>query len=356
MTAFRQLGFMRGQALGFDLGKKLVIPVQSNLSHLQAGLRGDQSGLSQESRHPQGDCILLRAGRYRGGYYLTTREAEFRGARAPGQHGRFRFHPPVRVENDRRASLRPCQSKRPQRGLHHQPRRAQGAGDFAAGGSRREAIPGASTTGNGKRSSASLRFHYRGMQEEVRPLLLDIEPSLMDTLTLSVRTTDQDSVMRHIRAVWESHFPGVPPTASFLDERFDRLYRYEEQMSRLLALTTILGLIIACLGLFGLAYFTAGLKRKEIGIRRVLGASPSSIVALLSKRFAGLVLLSALLAGPAAWFAVNWWLQGIRLPGAAGRAHFRRGRGRSAGDRLATVGLQGWKAARKNPVNSLRNE
>jgi len=358
VTAFRQLGFMRGQALGFDLGKKLVLPVQSNISHLRRDYEAikadflknpDILGATISSSVP-GDID-------EGGYYLTTREGDFRGApRLLVNTVDFDF---IRVFGLKMIAGRPFDPAN--RSDINEAFVINRAGLKELGLASPEDALGKRYQAHYNRRWKTIigvveDFHYRGMRENVRPLLLDIEPSLLDTLTLSVRTTNRDSVMKHIRAVWESHFPGVPPAASFLDERFDRLYRYEEQMSRLLALTTILGLMIACLGLFGLAYFTAGLKRKEIGIRRVLGASSSSVVALLSKRFAGLVLLSALLAGPPAWFAVNRWLQEFAYRVRPGGLIFAAVAAGALAIALATVGLQGWKAARKNPVNSLRNE
>ncbi len=358
VTAFRQLGYMRGQALGFDMEKKIVLPVQSNLSHLRQNYEAikrdflahpDVLGATVTSSVP-GDIE-------ESGYYLTTREGDFQGAprllvntvdfdfiRSFGLKiiaGRA-FDPADRSDLNEafiinRAGLKELGIVRPEEAVGKR---------FQAHYNRRwKTIVGVVED-----------FHYRGMREEVRPLLLDIESSLLDTLTLSVRTTGQKSVMAHVRAVWESHFPGVPFTASFLDERFDRLYRYEDQMSRLLALTTALALAIACLGLFGLAYFTTNLKRKEIGIRRVLGASAGSVVVLLSGRFVKLVLLSAFLAGPPAWLAVNRWLQDFAYRVRPGALVFAAAAAGALAIALATVGLQGWKTARQNPVSSLRNE
>jgi putative ABC transport system permease protein len=111
--------------------------------------------------------------------------------------------------------------------------------------------------------------------------------------------------MRFIRTTWDEHFPGVPFEHSFLDENFDREYRYEEQMGRMLGIITTLGFSIACLGLFGLASFIARNRTKEIGIRKVLGASTANIVAMLSKKFLLLVLISIIIASPVAWYSMN---------------------------------------------------
>jgi len=190
----------------------------------------------------------------------------------------------------------------------------------------------------------------------VEPLLLDIETSLMDNITLSVSTENMNVLMRGVRATWEEHFPGVPIVYSFLDENFDRVYRYESQMGRMLGITTTLGLIIACLGLFGLAYFVANFKRKEIGIRKVLGASHWDIVSLLSKRFAGLVLVSVFVAGPLAWYAMTRWLQAFAYRVDLGWFVFAAAAVGALVIAMATVSIQGMKAASLDPANSIRNE
>ncbi|MBN1938726.1 MAG: ABC transporter permease, partial [Candidatus Aminicenantes bacterium] len=358
VTAFRQLGFMRGQALGFDLQNKIVLPVQSNVSHL----RRDYEAIKRDFlAHP--DILAATVSSSvpgdleESGYYLTTREGDFRGApRLLVNTVDFDFIPSYGLKMIAGRAFDPAN-----RSDLNEAFVINRAGLKELGILRPEEAVGKRFQAHYNRRWKTIigvveDFHYRGMRETVRPLLLDIEPSLMDTLTLSVRTSDPASLMTHVRSVWENHFPGVPFAFSYLSERFDRLYRYEEQMGNLLALTTILGLVIACLGLFGLAYFIANLRRKEIGIRRVLGASQGDVVALLSKRFAGLVLLSALLAGLPAWFAVNRWLQDFAYRVRPGGFVFAAAAAGALAIALATVGLQGWKAARRNPVDSLRNE
>lgn len=199
-------------------------------------------------------------------------------------------------------------------------------------------------------------FHYRGMQEAVEPLLLDIETSLMDILTLSITTENMPVLMRSVRAAWDDHFPGVPLVYSFLDENFEQVYRYENQMGRVLSITTGLGLIIACLRLFGLAYFIANFKKKEIGIRKVLGASTLDIVGMLSRQFAGLVLVSVIVAGPLAYYAMSQWLQDFAYRVELGWIVFAAAAVGGLFIALSTVSIQGLRAAHSNPVDSLRNE
>jgi putative ABC transport system permease protein len=199
-------------------------------------------------------------------------------------------------------------------------------------------------------------FHVRGMQEVVEPLLLDIENSLFDTITLSIRIENMNKLLGFIEKTWNSHFPDVPFEYSFLDESFGREYLYEEQMGKLLGLITTMGFIIACLGLFGLASFIARYRTKEIGIRKVLGASVLDIVSLLSKDFVLLVVFSILIACPIAWFAMDKWLQDFAYRINFNFMVFFIAAAGALIIALGTVSLHGFRAALSDPVNSLRDE
>jgi len=358
LTVFKQLNFMRGQALGFDMEQKLVLRVKSNLNHL----RGDYEAIKQDFRkHPDvlGATVSssVPGDIDNGGYYMTTSEANFQGApRLLVNTVDFDFIPVYGIEV---IAGRPFQ--RENRSDINEAFVINRAGLKELGlATPEEAI--------GKRYQAHYHrrwktivgvvedFHYRGMREVVEPLLLDIEPSLMNTITLSIKPTNMASLMRHINTTWETHFPGVPFVYTFLDENFDRVYHYEAQMGRLLGITTTLGLIIACLGLFGLAYFVANFRKKEIGIRRVLGASTVNVVTMLSKRFAVLVLISVVLAAPLAWYAMTRWLQDFAYRVDLGWFVFAAAALGALVIATGTVSLQGLRAAHGNPANSLRNE
>ncbi len=358
LTVFKQLNFMRGQALGFDMEQKLVLRVKSNLNHL----RTDYEAIKQDFlKHPDVTGATVSSSVPgdidNGGYYLTTTEENFQGAsRLLVNTVDFDFIPVYGIEVIAGRSF-----QKENRSDVNEAFVINRAGLKELGlATPEEAI--------GKRYQAHYHrrwktivgvvedFHYRGMREVVEPLLLDIEPSLMNTITLSIRPANMASLMGHINTTWEEHFPGVPFVYSFLDENFDRVYHYEAQMGRLLGITTTLGLIIACLGLFGLAYFVANFRKKEIGIRRVLGASTVNVVAMLSKRFAALVLISVILAAPLAWYAMNRWLQDFAYRVDLGWFVFAAAALGALVIAMSTVSLQGLRAAHGNPANSLRNE
>ncbi len=358
LTVFKQLNFMRGQALGFDMEQKLVLRVKSNLGHLRRDYEAIKQGFLE---HPNvlGATVSssVPGDIDDGGYYMTTKDENFQGApRLLVNTVDFDFIPLYGIQV---IAGRPLQKEN--RSDINEAFVINRAGLKELGlATPEEAI--------GKRYQAHYHrlwktivgvvedFHYRGMREAVEPLLLDIEPSLMNTITLSIRPANMSSLMNHIRTTWEEHFPGVPFVYTFLDENFDRLYRYEARMGQLLGITTTLGLVIACLGLFGLTYFVVNFRKKEIGIRRVLGASPTNIVSMLSKRFAGLVFISALLAGPLAWYAMTRWLQDFAYRVDLGWFVFAAASLGALLIAMGTVSLQGLRAAHVNPANSLRNE
>ena len=150
--------------------------------------------------------------------------------------------------------------------------------------------------------------------------------------------------------------PGQPFAYSFMDERFDRIYANEQKVGQIFGVFAFLAIFIACLGLFGLASFTAEQKRKEIGIRKVLGASITHIVNKLSMSFIKLVAVAFLIASPISYFAMKVWLDDfvyrtdikVWVFVAAGFA--------ACAIAWLTMSVQSWKAARANPVTSLRNE
>ena len=159
-----------------------------------------------------------------------------------------------------------------------------------------------------------------------------------------------------IEAKWKSFAPATPLDFSFLDNDFDALYRSEQRMGTVFGIFTFLSIFVACLGLFGLSIFTAERRRKEIGVRKVLGASVQTVVGLLSKEFLRLVAVATLIAFPVAWFAMNKWLQDFAYRISMGWWIFFIAGASAMAIALVTVSFQAIKAAIANPVKALRSE
>jgi putative ABC transport system permease protein len=175
---------------------------------------------------------------------------------------------------------------------------------------------------------------------------------------ISVKVTGSDipGALSVLESTWKKFLPDAPYQYNFLDENFEKLYKSEQKQGTIFTVFACIAIFIACLGLFGLSAFAISQRIKEIGVRKVLGASVSNIIELLSKDFLKLVLISALIAFPVAWYAMHNWLQDFayRLPiswwiyAVAGIA--------AALVALITISFQAIKAAVANPVKSLRTE
>lgn len=152
-------------------------------------------------------------------------------------------------------------------------------------------------------------FNYQSLHHRVEPLLLLPTAAWARYMTLRLAPEDVRSTLGFIERKWQSFDPDHPMEYYFLDEHFDKQYRAEESMLTIFGYFTLLTILIACMGLFGLAAFTAEQRTKEIGIRKVLGSSVSEIVVLLSKDFALLVLIAIVIACPVAWYGMEKWLQ-----------------------------------------------
>lgn len=198
-------------------------------------------------------------------------------------------------------------------------------------------------------------FNFESMHEQVAPLMLHfgISPSMV---TVKVNTANMKKVLPQITATWKSFAPNQPIRYTFLDQRFAAMYADVQRMGRIFTTFAILAIIIACLGLFALSAFMAEQRSREIGIRKVLGASVQGITTLLSMDFIKLVALSILIASPVAWWAMDKWLQGY-----AYRIEIQWWMFVAAGlsavvIALFTVSFQSVKAAMANPIKSLKAE
>jgi putative ABC transport system permease protein len=199
-------------------------------------------------------------------------------------------------------------------------------------------------------------FHYRGLQTEVEPLVMEFRPKAFDHITLSLDITNLKESFAFVESQWKALFPGNPFESFFLDTDFDQQYRADEQVGSIFGIFTFLGLSIACLGLLGLASFMAESRIKEIGIRKILGASVAGIVFMLSKQFTKWVLLANIIAWPVAYFAMHSWLQGFTYRINIGILTFVLSAMMVLLIALLTVGYQALRAAVANPADTLRYE
>ena len=199
-------------------------------------------------------------------------------------------------------------------------------------------------------------FHYRGLQSEVEPLVMEFLPWGFRFITLSIDITDLNETLAFVKSQWKAMWPGYPFEHFFLDTDFDHQYRADEQIGNVFGIFTFLGLFIACLGLLGLASFTAESRTKEIGIRKVLGASVAGIVLMLSKQFTKWVLLANCIAWPVAYYFMDRWLKNFPYRIDMGIWIFVLSGVLVLLVAILTVSYQSIKAALANPVDSLRYE
>jgi putative ABC transport system permease protein len=199
-------------------------------------------------------------------------------------------------------------------------------------------------------------FHFASLHSRIGPLVIYYNPNEIQNLLIKVKPDDFSQTIKSIEHAWNRVVPGFPFEYSFLDEQIDRLYQAEQRVGKIINTFSILALFIACLGLFGMASFTAEQRTKEVGIRKVHGATVPGIVMLLSREFTRYVLFANIAAWPIAYYAMNKWLQDFayRIDLTiwpfllAGLAAFIIA--------LLTVSWQAIRAAMASPVESLRYE
>ena len=199
-------------------------------------------------------------------------------------------------------------------------------------------------------------FHFRSLHQKIEPLVLDIKPEWSWTAAIRLAPGEVRATLNFIATQWQQFEPELPCNVVFLDADFERLYRAEERLGRLFSSFTALAIFVACLGLLGLAAFTAEQRTKEIGIRKVLGASVRDILLLLSREFAALVAWAFVAAVPVAYWAMNTWLQNFAYRMPLSFAPFLLCGFLVLVLALLTVSSQALRAALANPAEALRYE
>ncbi|WP_109301830.1 ABC transporter permease [Aquimarina sp. AU474] len=199
-------------------------------------------------------------------------------------------------------------------------------------------------------------FHFQSLQENIQPLTITIKPDETDLLAIKISGQNVQQVVTEIQSTWETILPNDSFDYYFLDEEFDKQYRAQDRFGNLFLNFAVLAILISCLGLLGLAAYTILQRKREIGVRKVLGASVAEVVKLLSKDFMKLVTVAFLIASPIAWYIMNDWLSDF-----AYRISMQWWMFILAGTcaliiALATVSFHAIKASLANPVKSLRTE
>lgn len=199
-------------------------------------------------------------------------------------------------------------------------------------------------------------FHQKSLREKIEPIFIASRAESYRMAGVRISGGDPAKTLENIKEIWQKTFPDEVFEYQFMDEQLARLYETETLTGRLVNVFTGIAILICCLGLYGLVSFTVGQRTKEIGIRKVLGASVASIVVLLSQDFIKLVLIAIVIASPLAWYAMRAWLADFAYKIDIGWWVFALAGGLAVGIALAAVSFQSLKAALMNPVESLRSE
>lgn len=198
-------------------------------------------------------------------------------------------------------------------------------------------------------------FHLWGLQNEIEPLILAFTPRMFERIILTI-SGDASEAISFANEKWDELFPSNPFEYYFLDEQFNKLYDTEEKFGNLFGYFAGLGLFIACIGLLGLASFTAEQKTKEIGIRKTLGSSINEIIILLSKDFTKWIIVGNLIAWPIAYYGMRIWLEDFAYKSEINLLHFGLAGVITLLIAFLAVSYQSIKAARANPVDAIKYE
>jgi len=197
-------------------------------------------------------------------------------------------------------------------------------------------------------------FHLQSIREVIEPIVFVHDPNYFTDILIRIRPEDVTDTISRIRKVWQEVDPLYPLAFTFLDDKFDSLYRAERQLGTVFSVFAFLAIFVACLGLLGLASFSIQQRTREIGIRKVLGADVSDIVLLLSRDFMKYVLLANVIAWPLAYYVMARWLQNYAYTAGISFAWFIAGGVVALVIAWLTIGAHALAAAGRNPVNALK--
>lgn len=199
-------------------------------------------------------------------------------------------------------------------------------------------------------------FHFESLDYNITPVMFQMSDQWLNWVSIKLNPDDVPGAVALIEKTFKGYSPEQPFNFTFLDEDIDQLYQAQEKVMNLFVWFAILAIVIACLGIFGLASFTAERRTKELGIRKVLGASASGLTLMITKDFLILVGISTLIAWPVAWYFMNDWLADFNYRIDLGLSIFLLASGMAVGIAILTVSSQAIKASLVNPVKALKHE
>jgi len=200
-------------------------------------------------------------------------------------------------------------------------------------------------------------FHFKHLHDKIDPLAMHLEPMYEGQfMSIRMKSNDVKATLADVERVWKTVIPAYEFEYQFLDETFDKLFDQERRLGRLFGIFSGLAIFVSCLGLFGFASFTMEQSRKSVAVRKVLGASVSNIVVMMSKDFLTLVLIGLVIAAPVAWYAMTQWLNGFAYNVGFTWVVFVYAAVAGAVVAFGTVSYHSLRAATTNPVNSLKDQ
>ncbi|MDN3547889.1 ABC transporter permease [Mucilaginibacter aquaedulcis] len=199
-------------------------------------------------------------------------------------------------------------------------------------------------------------FHYASMRKKIEPAVIYYRPEDCYKVYIKTTGTDAPKAIAAVQKSWKQYNNDTPFSYTFLDDSFNQLYKTEQRTGALFNVFSVIAIVISCLGLFGLATYSAQVKTREIGIRKVLGSSVTGIIRLLATEFVLLIVIAIFIATPVAWYAMDKWLQDYAYKTSISIWIFLLAGGSATFLALATISVQSLKAALANPVKSLRSE
>jgi putative ABC transport system permease protein len=209
---------------------------------------------------------------------------------------------------------------------------------------------------NGKVIGVVKDFNYQSLRENIKPLIIHIQPDWFENITLKIQRANIQETLAGIETKWKQINEEIPFEYSFVDKDFEQMYKAEQQTRTIVTWLASLAILIACMGLFGLATFTGEQRAKEIGVRKVLGADFINVISLLSKDFLKPVFISIVIAVPITYYAAEKWLNSFAYKSSISWWVFAAAGGAALLIALMTISFQSIKSALTNPVRSLRSE